>query len=159
MPAIVPGRVTADHAGEIVVFIIGMRVNKWFAVHKWLPTFRAMGAMLAELAQAPEAGFLAYEFAWSSPRQPVLIQYWRSFEALDGYANAKDRGHMPAWAAFNRAARGNDAVGIFHETYVVKPGCSESVYNDMPPFGLGKVAGVSPATGSRMVARGRMARS
>nr|WP_238544738.1 DUF4188 domain-containing protein [Geomicrobium sp. JCM 19037] len=32
-------RVTADHDGDIVVFIIGMRVNKWWNIKSWWPVF------------------------------------------------------------------------------------------------------------------------
>ena len=30
-------------------------------------------------------------------------------------------------------------VGIWHETYVVKPGNYEAIYSGMPPHGLGKI--------------------
>lgn len=159
MAHIINERVTADHAGELVIFIIGMRINRLVRPDKWLPVMRAMAAMLTELHADPESGFLGAENLWKSPRQPVLIQYWRSFEALDTYANDPAREHRPAWTRFNRAARGNSAVGIFHETYVVRAGCSETLYAAMPPFGLGKVAGMVPALGSRQVARDRIARS
>ena len=159
MVEIVPGRMTANHSGDIVVFVIGMRVNRLFAVGKWLPVFRAMGAMLGELHRDPDSGFLAYEMCWKSPRQPVLIQYWRSFDALERYATDTDKAHRPAWAAFTRAARDNNAVGIFHETYVVRGGASETLYQDLPAFGLGKAKGLVPATGNRQAARSRMSQS
>ena len=43
---------------------------------------------------------------------------------------------MPAWAAFNRAVASNGDVGIWHETYRVRPGDYECIYNNMPLFGL-----------------------
>jgi hypothetical protein len=159
MANIIPGRMTASHSGDIAVFIIGMRVNRLWAIGKWLPVFRAMGAMLGELHSDPDSGFLAYEMCWKSPRQPVLIQYWQSFDALEAYAADTGRAHRPAWTAFNREAKGNDAVGIFHETYVVRSGASETLYNDLPVFGLGKAKGLVPATGNREAARNRMAES
>ncbi len=36
------GRVTATLEGDFVVFMIGMRFNKLWAIHKWLPVFLAM---------------------------------------------------------------------------------------------------------------------
>jgi len=105
MSAIVRGRVTADHRGEIVVFIIGMRINRVLAIGTWMPVLRAMPAMLRELAADPDSGFLHSEFLFKSPRMPVLVQYWRSFDALHRYANDPARVHQPAWAAFNRAAK------------------------------------------------------
>ncbi len=35
-------------------------------------------------------------------------------------------------------------MGIWHETYVVPEGSYESIYGDMPPYGLGKAHGVVP---------------
>jgi len=76
---------------------------------------------------------------------------------LDAYANDPRFVHLPAWKAFNRAVKGaNRAVGIFHETYVVPAGAHETIYVDMPPFGLPRASGARPATGSRQVARERM---
>ena len=76
------------------------------------------------------------------------MQYWRSYEQLHSYAHARDRAHLPAWAAFQKAARGNTAVGIYHETYLVRAGAYETIYSDMPIFGLGKAGTLVPAVGS-----------
>jgi hypothetical protein len=154
---IVNARVTASHRGEIVVFIIGMRINRWLAIGKWWPVLRAMGAMLRELREDADSGFLVVETAFKGLRQPVLIQYWRSFEDLERYARDAARLHRPAWAAFNRAIGGDGSVGIYHETYVVRAGDHESIYANMPPFGLGAVSGVEPAIGRRNTARDRLA--
>jgi fumigallin biosynthesis monooxygenase-like protein len=40
------------------LIIIGMRVNKPWKLHKWVPVFLAMPRMLKELKQQPESGFL-----------------------------------------------------------------------------------------------------
>lgn len=154
--AIRPGRLTARHSGEIIVFVIGMRINRWWAVGKWWPVFRAMGAMLRELGRDPNSGFLGAEFALKGLRTPVLIQYWRSYDDLDCYAHDAARLHKPAWIAFNKAIGGDGSVGIYHETYVVPAGGHETIYANMPPFGLGKVLGTEPATGSRATARARL---
>jgi len=88
----------------------------------------------------------------------ILVQYWRSFEALDNYAKSRDHEHLPAWSAFNRAVASNGDVGIWHETYRVGPGNYEVIYNNMPPFGLGKATRLIPATGQHETAAGRMVR-
>ena len=36
-------RMTAEIEGEFVVFLIGMRINKPWKIHKWLPVFLAVG--------------------------------------------------------------------------------------------------------------------
>jgi hypothetical protein len=147
---------TDDHRGPMVVFLIGMRINHVHKIGRWLPVLRAMGPMLRELSDDPASGFLGSEFALCSPRQVLLIQYWRDFERLEAYARNRDGRHWPAWTDFNRRIGNDGTVGIYHETYVVAAGSHETVYANMPPFGLGRVAGLVPATGPRNVARERM---
>jgi len=147
-------RLTAEVDGEFVVFLIGMRVNKLWKLHKWLPVAFAMGRMLQEIEKDRATGFLGVEqFAFLSG---VLVQYWRSFDHLDKYALDKQRAHLPAWKAFNQAVASNGDVGIWHETYHVRPGDYECVYNNMPLFGLAKATRAVPATGRRESATGRM---
>jgi hypothetical protein len=142
--------------GDFVVFLIGMRINSLWKVHKWLPVATAMPRMLKELQQRPELGLLHYEI-WGG-RTTLVVQYWHSVEQLLAYAADKEAEHLPAWRAFNRAVGTSGAVGIWHETYCVSAGCYESVYVNMPEVGLGKAAGVQPATGGRQSAAGRLGR-
>jgi hypothetical protein len=51
-------RCTAEIDGDFVVFLIGMRINRFWKPHKWLPVAAAMPRMLAELARTPELGLL-----------------------------------------------------------------------------------------------------
>ena len=153
---ILNGRLTADHSGPLVVFIIGMRINQFWRINKWLPVARAMGPMIAEAMSNPKSGMLGYEFALQGLRTISVIQYWRDFDSLEAYARDRNQLHMPAWKAFNQAVGADGTVGIFHETYHVERGGFETLYGNMPLFGLGKVAGVVPATGSRNEARDRM---
>jgi hypothetical protein len=69
-----------------------------------------------------------------------VIQYWRSFEQLHAYAHARDAKHLPAWAEFNRRIGSDGSVGVWHETYTVSPGQYETIYANMPRFGLGRAA-------------------
>ncbi|KAA6213770.1 DUF4188 domain-containing protein [Streptomyces albofaciens JCM 4342] len=141
---VVPGRVRADADGEVVVFLIGMRVNRWRSVRSWLPVFLAMPRMLKELARDPDAGLLGYRLLSGGPRFFTVVQYWESREKLYAYASAPDRQHRPAWAAFNRRARsGKGGVGIWHETYAVPAGAHDALYDSMPPTGLGAAYGVT----------------
>jgi hypothetical protein len=154
--AIIPGRMTDNHTGPLVVFLIGMRINQFHKVGRWLPVFRAMGPMIRELSTKPDSGFLGTEYALCSLRQILLLQYWRDFDSLEAYARNRNAQHWPAWTAFNRTIGDDGTVGIYHETFVVEPGAHETVYGNMPPFGLGRFAGSVPATGSRNVARERL---
>jgi len=150
------GRYTACHSEALVIFLIGMRINHFHRIGKWLPVARAMPRMIAELRADPASGFLGAEFLLGGLRTLMSVQYWRDFDSLEAYARAKDREHWPAWAAFNKAIGSDGTVGIFHETYAVPRGASETIYANMPCFGLGKVGGLALATGSRKAARSRM---
>jgi hypothetical protein len=140
--------------GEAVVFLIGMRINKWWKIHKWLPVFIAMPKMLRELEQKPDLGLLSYH-NWFG-RTVIVLQYWRSVEQLNAYAKSRNNAHLPAWAAFNRAIGKSGDVGVWHETYRIKEGSYETVYVNMPQFGLGKATKSVPASGKRESAAGRM---
>lgn len=148
-------RMTVKMEGDFVVFIIGMRINRLWKIHKWAPVASAMPKMLKELMQNPESGFLGFEM--SGILSPVLVQYWKSFEHLEAYAKDRNGHHYPAWKAFNMKIKSNGDVGIWHETYKVKAGDYECVYNNMPRYGLGKVGELIPATGKREYAADRMA--
>jgi fumigallin biosynthesis monooxygenase-like protein len=154
MAGVNPGRLAAEIEGDFVVFLIGMRINKPLKVHKWLPVFLAMPRMLKELESKPESGFLGHILGIK-----LIVQYWRSFEALEAYAQSRDDQHWPAWMTFNkRMARSRGDVGIWHETYLVRAGEYECIYSGMPPFGLGEAGSLIPAAGRRDSARGRVRR-
>ncbi len=152
MAKVVPKRVTADIQGDFVVFLIGMRINKPWKVHKWLPVFRAMPRMIRELEQHPESGFLGHIMSFA-----VIVQYWRSFDDLEAYARNADQGHWPAWVDFNKRVGGSRGdVGIWHETYRVRAGEYECVYSGMPPLGLAKASQTTDVVGELESARGRI---
>jgi hypothetical protein len=144
------GRYTGTIEGDFVVFLIGMRVNKPWKLHRWLPVARAMPAMLRELERAPESGFLGATQGLMATG-PVAVQYWRSFEQLERYARDPDAEHLPAWRRFNRLVRGSGDVGIWHETYRVRAGEYETIYGNMPRIGLGRF-GEHHAVGSTSTA-------
>ena len=150
------GRFTAGHKGPITVFMIGMRINKLHRIDKWWPVARAMGPMLAELSANPDSGYMGGEMLRSGLRTLMFLQYWRSFDHLEAYAKDRGQSHLPAWKDFYRKANSGAAVGIFHETYSVEGGQYETVYGNMPGFGLGRVTGLAPAEGARNKARQRM---
>lgn len=137
------GRWTANVEGDFVVFLIGMRINRLRAVGEWLPVARAMGPMLRELVPDETSGLLGYR-VFPGLRSVTLLQYWRSSEHLQTFANAEDRTHRPAWLAFFQRSWQGGAVGIWHETYVVPAGSYESIYGNMPLTGLAKATQLVP---------------
>ena len=144
MAGVLKGRYMADVSrlgDEVVVFVIGMRINKPLKVGLWWPVFTAMGRMLKYLAERPEKGLLAYRV---SALPPFVLQYWRSFDDLERFARNNDDPHLEPWRRFNRKVGKSGDVGIWHETYRVKTTDIETVYGNMPPIGLGAASALVP---------------
>ena len=121
--------------GDFVVFLIGMRVNKAWKLHKWIPVARAMGPMLRLLSKSKDLGLLGFN-TWIGPRGPLIVQYWRSVDHLERFAARRAcRTSRPGARSTRRSAASGD-VGVWHETYLVKDGAYEAVYANMPRFGL-----------------------
>ena len=149
----------------LVVFHIGMTIRKPHRPDLWAPVAAAMPRMLAELHRAKDAatagrgtdlGFLGASTLLGA-RGPWVVQYWRSVEGLYAYAHDADQEHLPAWRAFNRASRRHpDAVGIWHETYAVRPGGVETVYVGGACVGLGAATGTVPVERRGRTARERL---
>ncbi|QLJ04729.1 DUF4188 domain-containing protein [Streptomyces sp. NEAU-sy36] len=140
-------RTTAGAEGDVVVLLIGMRINRFRAVHLWVPVMLAMLRMLRELARDPSRGLRAKVLLTASPRTYYVVQYWESKEKLYAYAAAPDAFHHEVWARVNRAERAGrlrGQVGIWHEAYVVPEGSYEAIYADMPAFGLAEAYGQVP---------------
>jgi Domain of unknown function (DUF4188) len=155
MTTIHNGRFAARIEGPFVVFLIGFRINRFFAFNKWLPVAKAMPPMLAELYANPQLGFLG---GHSSVYWPGvnMTQYWRSFDHLVEYAQSRDAAHLPAWKAFNQSVGSDGTVGIWHETYQVAAGQYECVHVNMPRFGLALAGTHEPAIGHLRDAKSRM---
>lgn len=145
------GRTTVEIEGDFVVFLIGMRINKPWKIHKWFPVAMAMPKMLRELAKDPNSGFLG-----ARQGATFLVQYWRSFEHLSNYARNKDATHYPEWVKFNKRVGQRGDVGIWHETFLVREGQYEAIYNNMPRAGLAKFGTVVPAKGRHGSSRSRL---
>jgi len=154
MAEIIKERMTAEVDGDFVVFLIGLRINHFWKIHKWLPVIMAMPKMLNELYKNPELGFISHE-QWFG-RTTIMVQYWKSFEQLENYAKSAASKHLPAWENFNKQVGVSGDVGIWHETYLSKSGGYECVYNNMPSFGLSKAMGSIPATGKYKSASSRI---
>ena len=157
MAKINKGRFAADTGADgKVLFLIGMRINRLWQVWKWLPVFVAMPRMLVELQKDRSLGLVGKPRTMLSGRVVMVWQYWESFEKLEAYSRAADKAHLPAWRAFNKKVRDNGSVGIFHETVVLADNRVETVYGNMPVFGLAAVTGAVPAARRGQSARGRI---
>lgn len=151
-----PQRLTVHRDEGFVVFLIGARINKWWMLPALWGVGRAMSRMMKELQRDPDNGLMSFESYGG--RTTLMVQYWRSLDDLARYSKSRERQHLPAWRRWVRKWGLSGAVGIWHETYVVEPGTHECVYHHMPPFGLGKVGALVPATGALHSAAGRLKR-
>lgn len=148
-------RMFARMEGDFVVFLIGMRINSFWKIHKWWPVAKAMPKMLKELYANPQSGFLGAQ-SWFG-RTSIMVQYWRSFEHLEAYAKDKSGEHYPAWKNFNLNIRKSNAAGVWHESYKATAGTYENIYVNMPEFGLGKAGKLLPVSEKYEYAKQRIA--
>ena len=156
---------THAHDGGLVVFNIGMTIRKPHRLDLWMPVFLAMPPMLAELGrnkaaaaagEAPDLGCLGATTLLGA-KGPWTTQYWRSVDHLYAYAHATEHAHLPAWRAFNKTVRRHpDAVGIWHETFVVPAGGIETFYGNGARIGLGAATGTIQAAQRGRCARERL---
>lgn len=159
-----PASLTLTHAhdGGLVVFRIGMTVQRPLRPDLWGPVVIAMPRMIRELERNRDAaargeeddlGFLGAEYALGT-HGPEVTQFWRTTAQLYAYAHMADRTHLPAWREFNARARtAPGAVGIWHETYAVPAAGIETLYGNGAVVGLGALTGTVP-----VLRRGRRAR-
>lgn len=147
--------VTARLPGEFAVVVVGIRLNRWWRLDHWLWARRAMRGLMRDLASDPSWGLLG-STEWSGPRFLTIVQYWRSFEDLVRWSRVPRGAHRTVWTEYTRRLAAAGTVGIWHETYVVGPGRYETVYTNMPPTGLGRIAAPEVAIRRLGTAVGRM---
>lgn len=152
-----PGRWTAELEGDFVVFLIGAMVHDPSSATEASRLLMAMTEMLDELEADPSKGLLGYT-RHGEPGHGVLVQYWRSFDALESYARNPDARHAPVWRAWNRLASDDrGGAGIWHETFQVAAGHYEAIYQNMPVTGLQRAGRPLTVTEARSSARARIA--
>jgi hypothetical protein len=150
------GRHTADLSDcgdEIVVFIIGMRINKPWKIRTWWPVFTAMPRMLRYLESHPDKGLLGH---YSAAYPLFLVQYWKSFDHLNEFARNRDDPHLEPWRQFNQKIAASGDVGIWHETYRVPTSSIETIYGNMPTIGLAGSTSLIPVRRGRDSAAARI---
>jgi len=147
------GRLTVDNDQDLVVLLIGARINRWWLLPLSVPILAKMNVMVRELLADPSSGLLGV--------QPLglfsSVQYWRSYEHLHRYAHDKQKTHRPTWTQYFAKVFKNSAIGIWHETYMLSGGRYESIYVNMPSHGLGRFMPLIPAHGSKQSSSGRLA--
>jgi len=136
--AIRQGKVVVDNAEPAVVFLVGIRINQWRRVRRWLPLLLAMPRMLRELVDDPGSGLAGYRLHFGPGlRQAMVVQYWRSPEELHRFARRAAGTHRSAQSRYWWHYGAGAAVGVWHEFLVSPQGAHHGMYGNMPPFGIG----------------------
>lgn len=137
-------RWTADVPDEgLVVFLIGMHVNRWRRLRSVWRVARWMPRLLRALVENPDLGLLGYR-QFRAGRTILVLQYWRSAGDLHRFATDATLPHTAAWRDFNRQVAAGGDVGVFHETYRVAAADVESFYANVPALGLAAATGRQP---------------
>ena len=128
------GQYSAAFDKPHVVTLIGFRINKLWAIHHWLPFLIRFFTVKKYSISKYKASVLLSKtwFAW---REIMLVQYWRSLDSLEEFAQSNTEPHIKSWRDYNKIAK-HASFGIWHETYYIEPNCHEVVYNNMPRTGL-----------------------
>jgi Domain of unknown function (DUF4188) len=129
------GRWMARRDEPFAVFVFGMRLNRLRGLPRFAWGLRVLRRILRDLDAHLGRGFLAGQVYWAG-RTLVAVQYWESFDALDGWARDHRLPHRKPWQRYLREALGDEAMGLWHETYLASPGNWEGVYVNMPAWGL-----------------------
>ncbi len=129
-----PGPYTAAPDAPLTLFLVGMRIHKPVRIRTWWPTFAAMSSMLRQLQSDPTLGLLAATLTYTP--HPLLIQYWKSPDHLHRFARDPGLTHLPARRSFNRLLTDSADVGLWHESYVITPETTRTLYRNMPRMGL-----------------------
>jgi hypothetical protein len=132
---------TAEIDGDFVVFLIGASPDKLHLIRSLIDLGgrRGMKHMLDYLVEHPEKGLLGYQMGL-----PTIVQYWRSFDHLEAFANDRKDPHLAVWRNYWKRVGTSGRTGIWHETYLVRAGEYEAVYGNMPPHGLGRAGRLVP---------------
>ena len=139
----------------MVVFGIGMRINRPWAVHRWLkPTINTVRNWWYVQHHRPDGYLNGYLYVYAFG--VGMTQYWRDFDALEAYSHATTQPHVVAWRQLARLTKSDQTFGYWHETYVVTPENSETIYGSMPRFGLAAAGEHVPVVTASNTARGRL---
>ena len=151
-----PGRHQADLHTEVIAFPIGMKINRIWAIHRWLrPTIDTVRMWRHVQTARPDGYLSGYLFVYS--RGVGMMQYWRDFDSLEAFAGDTTKPHLSAWRNLVAQTRNDQTFGYWHETYLINPATSETIYGSMAPFGLSAAVGHAPIGKKTEAARARLA--
>jgi hypothetical protein len=142
------GRWTSHVDGDFVVLLLGAHATSPLAGLRIAPVVARMVRVLEELERDPHLGLLGH--TRHGGRRGVIVQYWRSAEALDRVARDGTRRADDAWRAWFGSGDGTGGrAGFWHETFQVRAGDYTAAYRDVPAIGLLRAGVPAPVTDRR----------
>lgn len=152
-------RITAalpDSVDELCLVRLGIQIRAWSA---W-PYALRLGRRIehaAHAAIASGAGLLRSEQFSAGSRHFGVLQYWRSFDALDAWSHTAP--HSEWWREAVERMRSRSDFGVYHEAFLVPRGQVESIYMNCEPVGLATFGTLGEPTGPATTSRGRLGRA
>jgi hypothetical protein len=153
------GRMTVKCEGDFVLFLIGIRFNK--LTSKAADMGKYMDQIEKELSEHPELGCLGSESYVGSNTEAsttLLVQYWKSTDHLEKYAQSSTNSHYHPWRVLMSIGKESTEFGFWHETYQVKAGEYECIHVNCPAFHFANALGarVEAAEYASRTMRGRL---
>jgi hypothetical protein len=120
---------------------------------------RRLAAEIAREVRSPaarETGLLCSETFMIGLGHYGILQYWRSFDALEAWARRAP--HAEWWRTAVERMRTRRDLGLYHEVFLVRPGDVESISMNCRPAGLATFGTPGEPVGPTTTSRGRLGR-
>lgn len=131
------GKYTSKPEEPFVVFIFGMRINNILLFWLWIPFLIRLIGMVSRLRKFRKSGMMNANLFFSGMGLGVM-QYWESFDKLEDFAKDNNDIHMANHRKYKKSVGKAGLVGIWHETYLVEHDKFETMYFNIPKWGLAK---------------------
>jgi hypothetical protein len=126
--------------------VVGLRVT---------PVLGRMVRVLEELERDPHLGLLGHQR--HGGRRGVIVQYWRSADAMERVALDASSPSAEVWRAWFGTGDGSGGrAGFWHETFRVRAGDYDAAYRDVPAIGLLRAGVPAPVSDRPPTARHRL---
>ena len=149
------GRWTSHVDGGFVVLLLGVHPANPLAGLRAAPVLGRMVRVLEDLERDPHLGLLGHQR--HGGRRGVIVQYWRSAEALERVALDATSVSADVWRAWFGSGDGTGGrAGFWHETFRVGAGEYDAAYRDVPAIGLLRAGVPAPVSDRPSVPRHRL---
>jgi hypothetical protein len=148
------GRWTSHVDGDFVVLLLGAHAANPLGGLRIAPVLGRMARTLEELERDPHLGLLGHQR--HGGRRGVIVQYWRSLEALERVALDPAGRSADVWRAWFGTGDGDGGqAGYWHEAFRVRAGDYTAAYRDVPAIGLLRAGVPAPVGDPRAGAKQR----